>query len=88
MEIEVEAANLREVEEALESGVHRILLDNMELETIHRAVALINNKAQIEVSGGITLESLDDISKTGVDFVSVGALTHSARASNISMNLY
>ena len=87
MMIEVEASNLREVENALHSGAHRILLDNMNLEMIQQAVAMINGKAQIEVSGGITLESIDDLSKTGVDFISVGALTHSARAVDISMNL-
>lgn len=87
MEIEVEAASMPEVEEALESGARRILLDNMELSMIRQAVSLINGRTRIEVSGGITLEKLDALSKTGVDYVSVGALTHSARAVDISMNL-
>ena len=87
MLMEVEATDLREVQEALDSGIDRILLDNMNLEMVKKAVTLIQGKVQIEVSGGITLESLNELSKTGIDYVSVGALTHSARASDISMNL-
>jgi nicotinate-nucleotide pyrophosphorylase (carboxylating) len=84
--IEVESVNLSEVKEALTSGVDRILLDNMDLKTIHEAVSIIGGKVQTEVSGGITLENLSDLSNSGVDFISVGALTHSAKASDISMN--
>lgn len=84
--IEVEAIDLTQVEEALTSGVDRILLDNMDLQMIHEAVSIINGKVEIEVSGGITLESLASLFGSGVDYISVGALTHSAKASDISMN--
>jgi nicotinate-nucleotide pyrophosphorylase (carboxylating) len=84
--IEVEATNLDEVNEALNAGVDRILLDNMNIEMIRDAVSIIKGKVQTEVSGGITLNSLENLSKTGVDYISVGALTHSAKASDISMN--
>lgn len=84
--IEVEAVNLSEVREALQSGVDRILLDNMNLEMIHEAVSIISGKVETEVSGGITLDSLERLSSSGVDFISVGALTHSVKASDISMN--
>lgn len=86
--VEVETTSLTEVEEALRSGAQRILLDNMTLEMIRQAAALIKGKAQIEVSGGVSLEDLDDLSNSGIDFISVGALTHSARAVDISMNFY
>jgi nicotinate-nucleotide pyrophosphorylase (carboxylating) len=84
--IEVEATNLDEVNEALNAGVDRILLDNMNIEMIRDAVSIIKGKVQTEVSGGITLNSLENLSKTGVDYISVGAVTHSAKASDISMN--
>ena len=84
--IEVEAVALNQVEEALTSGVDRILLDNMDLQMIHEAVSIISGKVETEVSGGITLENLPGLSNSGVDFISVGALTHSAKASDISMN--
>lgn len=85
--IEVETQNLDEVQEALENKVDIIMLDNMDIDMIHDAVKLINGQAEIEISGGVTLERLDEISKTGADFVSVGALTHSAPAVDISMNI-
>ncbi len=86
--IEVETATLKEVEEALEAGADRILLDNMPIDMIRNAVQTVQRRVPLEVSGGITYERLDEISKSGVDFVSIGALTHSAGAVDISMNLY
>ncbi len=84
--IEVETTNLKEVEEALSVGVDIIMLDNMETEMIRQAVKIIDRKVKVEVSGSITLERLDELSGTGIDYVSVGALTHSAPAVDISMN--
>jgi len=86
--IGVETATLKEVEEALEAGADRILLDNMPIDMISNAVETVQRRVPLEVSGGITYERLDEISKSGVDFVSIGALTHSAGAVDISMNLY
>ena len=85
--IEVETQNLEEVREALDNKVSIIMLDNMSIDMIHEAVKLIDGRAKIEISGGVTLENLEEISKTGADFVSVGALTHSASAVDISMNI-
>ena len=84
--IEVETTNLREVEEALSAGVDTIMLDNMATDMIRQAVVLVARKAKIEVSGSISLERLDELAGTGTDYVSVGALTHSAPAVDISMN--
>lgn len=84
--IEVETTNLQEVTEALSAGVDIIMLDNMPTEMIRQAVELVNHRIKIEVSGSISLERLDELSGTGIDFVSVGALTHSAPAVDISMN--
>jgi len=85
--IEVETQNLVEVREALESRVGTIMLDNMRMDMIREAVKLIGGRAKVEISGGVNFESLKEISKTGADFVSVGALTHSAPAVDISMNI-
>ena len=85
--IEVETKNLSEVQEALEQKVDIIMLDNMSIDDIHESVKLIDGKAKIEISGGINLKNLNEISKTGADFVSIGALTHSAPAVDISMNI-
>ena len=84
--IEVETTNLQEVEEALSAGVDIIMLDNMPTEMILHSVKLIDHKVKIEVSGSISLERLDELAGTGIDYVSVGALTHSAPAVDISMN--
>lgn len=86
--VEVETTCLDEVREALSAGVDVIMLDNMSLETIRSAVRLIDRRAKIEVSGSITLDRLDALATTGIDYVSVGALTHSARAVDISMNFF
>jgi len=84
--IEVETTNLQEVAEALSAGVNIIMLDNMATEMIRQSVKLIDHKVKVEVSGSISLERLDELAGTGIDFVSVGALTHSAPAVDISMN--
>lgn len=84
--IEVETTNLEEVAEALSAGVDIIMLDNMPTDMIRQAVKLVNHGVKIEVSGSISLERLDELSGTGIDYVSVGALTHSAPAVDISMN--
>ena len=76
-----------EVKEALESGVEIIMLDNMDTEEMEKAVKVINKRAVVEASGGINLDNIVDVAKTGVDLISVGALTHSARACDISMNI-
>lgn len=85
--IEVETQNLDEVQDALDNNVDIIMLDNMSIDSIHKAVKVIDGRAKVEISGGVNLESLEEISKTGADFVSVGALTHSAPAVDISMNI-
>jgi nicotinate-nucleotide pyrophosphorylase (carboxylating) len=85
--IEVEVQSIEEVHEALESHVDIIMLDNMSLDMMHQCITLINGKAKTEISGGITFEKLKEISTTGADFVSIGALTHSAPAVDISMNI-
>lgn len=85
LKIEVETRNLAEVEEAIKSGADRIMLDNMDTATMKKAVQLINGKAESEASGGITRDMLKNIANTGVDFISAGALTHSA--ANIDLSL-
>jgi nicotinate-nucleotide pyrophosphorylase (carboxylating) len=85
--IELEAETLAEVAEALEVGVERILLDNMSPAEVARAVELVAGRVRLEASGGITLETVRAYAETGVDFVSVGALTHSARSLHVSLEL-
>ena len=85
--IEVEVKTMEEVEEALNNKVDIIMLDNMNIEIMKQAIQKINGKAKIEISGGVTYESLAEISKIGADFISIGALTHSAAAVDISMNI-
>ena len=85
--IEVEIQSVEDVQEALESHVDIIMLDNMVIDTIHQCITLIDGKAKTEISGGITFDRLEEISTTGADFVSIGALTHSAPAVDISMNI-
>ena len=87
IKIEVETQNLDEVQEALEKDVDVIMLDNMPIDMIRESVKLIDGRAKVEISGCVTLEKLDEISRTGADFVSVGALTHSAPSVDISMNI-
>lgn len=85
LKIEVETQNLEEVEEAIKSGADRIMLDNMDTKMMKKAVALINGKCESEASGGITREMLKDVAKTGVNYISAGAITHSA--ANIDLSL-
>jgi nicotinate-nucleotide pyrophosphorylase (carboxylating) len=85
--IEVEAETLDDVAEALAAGVERILLDNMTPEQVRQAVELVDGRAQLEASGGISLATVRAYSDTGVDFISVGALTHSARALDVSLEV-
>lgn len=85
MKIEVETTNLDEVKIALEGGADIIMLDNMSIEEMTKAMTLINGKCQVEVSGNVTLERLPLLANLGVDFISVGALTHSVKAFDITM---
>ena len=86
--VEVECATLEDVREALDSGAPRILLDNMRTGELREAVLLNGRRAELEASGGITLENVRSIAETGVDYISVGALTHSAPALDISLILH
>ncbi|TFH96576.1 carboxylating nicotinate-nucleotide diphosphorylase [Porphyromonas levii] len=86
VKVEVETTNLNEVEEALAGGADIIMLDNMTIETMKEAVALIAGRAKTEASGNITLERIREVAETGVDYISVGALTHSVKALDMSMN--
>jgi nicotinate-nucleotide pyrophosphorylase (carboxylating) len=85
--IEVEAETLDDVAEALEAGVERILLDNMTPEQVRAAVELVDGRAQREASGGISLATVRAYADAGVDFISVGALTHSARSLDVSLEV-
>lgn len=87
LKIEVETKNLREVKEALKCGVDMIMLDNMTNDAMKKAVDFIAGRALTEASGNVNLERVADIAKTGVDFISVGELTHSVRAADISLNV-
>jgi len=83
--LEVEVRNPAEIDEALAAGATRLLLDNMSVGELRAAVAQVAGRATLEASGGITLETLGAAGGTGVDFVSMGSLTHSARALDLSM---
>ena len=83
--IEVETRTLDNVHEALELGVERILLDNMPPETMREAVAIAKGRAKLEASGNVMLENVLEVAQTGVDYVSVGALTHSPRVFDVSL---
>ena len=85
--VEVECATLAEVEEALAAGVPRLLLDNMSPAGLREAVELVAGRASLEASGGITLATVRAVAESGVDFISVGALTHSAAALDVSLLL-
>ncbi|MFL5356257.1 carboxylating nicotinate-nucleotide diphosphorylase [Archangium sp.] len=87
VKIEIEVTNLEQLAEALEEGADVVMLDNMDDEQIRRAVELTAGRIPLEVSGGITLERLPRLAKLGVDFVSMGALTHSARAMDLSLEI-
>ena len=85
--LEVEADTIDQVEQALGFGVERILLDNMSPSEVVRAVGLVAARAQLEVSGGVTLENVRAYAETGVNAISIGALTHSARSLDVSMEV-
>jgi nicotinate-nucleotide pyrophosphorylase (carboxylating) len=85
--VEVECETLEQVGEALAAGVDAILLDNMSLDRLRSAVALADGRTRLEASGGITLDNIRAVAETGVDEISVGALTHSARALDVSLEL-
>ena len=86
IKLEVETSNLAEVEEAVRYGADIIMLDNMDNDTMCEAVRLIAGRARTEASGNMTLERLQSVAETGVDYISVGALTHSVTAMDTSMN--
>jgi nicotinate-nucleotide pyrophosphorylase (carboxylating) len=87
VKIEVEVKDLAEVEEALAAGADIIMLDNMTVDGMRQAVQRIGGKALVEASGNVTLSTVKEIAGTGVDFISAGALTHSARAADISLKI-
>lgn len=87
MKVEVETSTLEEVDEALACGVEVIMLDNMDVETMRAAVRRIGGRALVEASGNVTLERVRAIAETGVDFISSGAITHSAPILDISMKM-
>ena len=86
MQIEVEASTLEEVKDAIAAKSDTIMLDNMTIEDIMKSVQIIGGKAKIEVSGSISLAIIDTLSKLDINFISIGSLTHSPKASDISMN--
>ena len=85
--IEVETKNLKEVEEAIKTKTDIIMLDNFDIDEMKKAVKIINGTSKIEASGGVNLETVKSIAETGVDFISVGALTHSVKALDISLEI-
>lgn len=87
VKLEVETRDLDEVKEALAAGADIIMLDNMSCDMMREAVALVDGKALLEASGGITAETLRAVAETGVDVISIGALTHSVTAMDISMKM-
>ncbi len=87
MKIEVETRNIKEVKEALKCNVDVIMLDNMNIPVMKKAIEMINGRVLIEASGNVSLENVADIAKIGVDFISVGELTHSVRAADISLKI-
>lgn len=87
LKIEVETETMEQVQEALASGADIIMLDNMDCDTMRACVELIGGKALVEASGGVSLQTVRAIAETGVDIISVGALTHSPKAADISMLL-
>ncbi len=87
IKIEVETTSLSEVDEALAAGADVIMLDNMSIEQMNKAVKIIGSKAKTEASGNVTLDTVKEIAVTGVDYISVGVLTHSVKAFDISQCL-
>jgi len=87
LRIEVEVSEMDQVKEALDVGVDVIMLDNMDIDKMREAVHFINKRALVEASGGVNLDNVRAIAETGVDIISIGAITHSARAVDISMKV-
>ena len=87
LNVEVEVENLEEVKEAVEAGAAMIMLDNMGTDEMREAVKLVDGRATLEASGGITLENIAEVASTGVHYISVGALTHSAPAADLSLEI-
>jgi len=85
--VEVEAGSLKQVQEAIDAGADVVMLDNMTLAQMAEAVHFINKRAWVEASGGITLETIRQVAETGVDFISSGALTHSAPVVDFNMKI-
>ncbi len=87
LKVEVEVTTVEEASEALKAGAHIIMLDNMPLDTIRKVVEAVRGRALLEASGGVCLENVRAVAETGVDLISVGALTHSPRALDISLDM-
>ena len=87
LQVEVEVKNLDELREALDQGVDRVLLDNMDPGQMREAVAVTGGRAKLEASGGIRLDNVAVVAASGVDYISIGALTHSAQALDISLDV-
>jgi nicotinate-nucleotide pyrophosphorylase (carboxylating) len=87
LKVEVEADTLEQVEQAVAAGADIILLDNMKPDQLRTAVSVVAGRAKTEASGGVSLANVREIAETGVDFISVGALTHSARAMDIALEI-
>jgi nicotinate-nucleotide pyrophosphorylase (carboxylating) len=85
--VEIEAQSLEQVDEAVEAGADVILVDNLPIDQIQEAVRRIGGRAKVEISGGVTIDRIPELATTGADFVSVGALTHSAPAADISLEI-
>ena len=87
VKIEIEVTNLEQLREAIEHGAHIVMLDNMDDAQVKASVAIARGRVELEVSGGVTAERLPRLAKLGVDYVSMGALTHSARAMDLSLEI-
>ena len=87
LKVEVEVRSVEEALEAVEAGADIVMLDNMSPKEMHRAVKLVKGRALLEASGGITLRNVRQVAETGVDFISVGALTHSVSALDVSLDM-
>jgi nicotinate-nucleotide pyrophosphorylase (carboxylating) len=87
LKIEVETKNLNEVKEAISCNVDVVMLDNFKIDAMRKAVQLIKGKCKVEASGMVTFDTVKDIAETGVDYISAGALTHSVKALDISLNI-
>jgi nicotinate-nucleotide pyrophosphorylase (carboxylating) len=87
VKIEVETETLEQVQEALDAGADIIMLDNMDYETMRKAVEIINGRAIVEASGGINEQTIRQVAETGVNVISIGSLTHSVKALDISLNI-